>query len=80
MRGKPGIGVIAFVCAVPTILMAAPAQAAGPFATASTLPYQAPRFDITADRGKLENSLVMLISRASATASTPRAMVTATAM
>ncbi len=49
MRGKPGIGVIAFVCAVPTILMAAPAQAAGPFATASTLPYQAPRFDIIKD-------------------------------
>jgi peptidyl-dipeptidase Dcp len=49
MRGKPGIGAMIFGLAVPVLVMAPPAQAANPFATASTLPYQAPHFDIIKD-------------------------------
>jgi peptidyl-dipeptidase Dcp len=49
MRGKSGIGAMVVGLAVPVIVMATPAQAAGPFATASTLPYQAPRFDVIKD-------------------------------
>ena len=49
MRGKPGSGAMVLGWAVPVMVMAAPAQAASPFATASTLPYQAPRFDIIKD-------------------------------
>ena len=49
MRGKPGFGAMVLGWAVPVMVMAAPAQAASPFATASTLPYQAPRFDIIKD-------------------------------
>ncbi|HEX4026367.1 MAG TPA: M3 family metallopeptidase [Rhizomicrobium sp.] len=47
MRGKSGIVVLAWV--VPAIMAAAPAHAANPFAAASTLPYQAPRFDLIKD-------------------------------
>src|ERR1700722_2438295 len=44
MRGKLGVGTIALAC-----IVAAPALAANPFAAASSLPYQAPRFDIIKD-------------------------------
>jgi peptidyl-dipeptidase Dcp len=44
MRGKLGVSAAALAC-----IMAAPAYAANPFATASSLPYQAPRFDIIKD-------------------------------
>ncbi len=44
MRGKFGVSTIALAC-----ILAAPALAANPFTTASSLPYQAPRFDIIKD-------------------------------
>jgi peptidyl-dipeptidase Dcp len=49
MRGKSGIGAVALIGAVSAMMVAAPARAANPFATASNLPYQAPRFDIIKD-------------------------------
>jgi peptidyl-dipeptidase Dcp len=49
MRGKSKVGAIALLWALPAWMAAAPAHAANPFATASTLPYQAPRFDIIKD-------------------------------
>jgi peptidyl-dipeptidase Dcp len=47
MRGKSGI--VGLFWAVPAMMAAAPAHAANPFAAASNLPYQAPRFDIIKD-------------------------------
>ncbi len=44
MRGKFGVSTIALAS-----ILAAPALAANPFTTASSLPYQAPRFDIIKD-------------------------------
>jgi len=49
MRGKSVGGAIALAWAVSALLMAAPAWGANPFAAASTLPYQAPRFDVIKD-------------------------------
>jgi peptidyl-dipeptidase Dcp len=50
MYGKLGVGVVALwgIVAAPDFL-AAPAYAANPFATPSSLPFQAPRFDIIKD-------------------------------
>jgi peptidyl-dipeptidase Dcp len=47
MRGKSGVNTVALLLGVMTL--AAPARAANPFATPSSLPYQAPRFDIIKD-------------------------------
>src|ERR1700679_3312447 len=44
MGGKFGVSTIALAC-----ILSAPALAANPFTTASSLPYQAPRFDIIKD-------------------------------
>jgi peptidyl-dipeptidase Dcp len=49
MRGKSGVGATALLWALPAMMAAAPAHAANPFAIASSLPYQAPRFDIIKD-------------------------------
>ena len=48
MRGRLGVSKIALGCILACIL-AAPAYAANPFAAPSSLPYQAPRFDIIKD-------------------------------
>src|SRR5579864_5543622 len=47
MRGKSGVGTAALLVAAMAMTQAA--KAANPFATASTLPFQAPRFDIIKD-------------------------------
>ena len=49
MHGRLFSGALALALAMPALLTASPAEAANPFAAASSLPFQAPRFDVIKD-------------------------------